>query len=625
MPNKSRTFIKQIFSGYLRYGARGSNVLVLDVLVLLISVYVSYAIRNSLFIDSAHAEIFVRAGLLFPLCIISSLFLGGTYKYLWPKASIEEYLIFFRWYAVGAVIFAVIANSLEALSALSRTAEFMTILIGIILLTGARAAWKLAYVTRNQSEDIIKRAIIIGAGEAGTLLARDLMRNSRDIRPVGFVDDNPDLRGMSVASLKVLGNTDELRKIVVSEGAEVALIATPSASGSRIKKFVAELQGLNVEVRILPSLLDLADGHVSVSRLRSVSLEDLLRREPVNISSPEIQTYLKGKVVLVTGAGGSIGSEICRQVIKNGPKELLVLGHGEQSIYQLLEAFAKAGNKVPIRPIIADIADTPAMTAVFEKYYPQVVFHAAAHKHVPLMEDNPREALRVNSFGAWNLTTLAGRYDVERMVMISTDKAVHPTSVMGATKRIAERLLFFVQQKYPRTSFMAVRFGNVLGSRGSVVPKFEDQILSGGPVTVTHKDMKRYFMLIPEAVSLVLQAGATGKGGELFVLDMGEPVNITEMAETLIRLHGFEPYKDIKIEFTGIRPGEKLYEELFYDPAHVDATGKDKIFLGKLAAEKQSIIPEVEKMLNESASGLMNEEELKVAIFALGSQGEESA
>ncbi len=426
----------------------------------------------------------------------------------------------------------------------------MTLLIGITLLTAERAAWKLAYVTRNQHGEIIKRAIIIGAGEAGTIIARDLIRNSQDIRPIGFIDDNPDLKGMYVASLKVLGNSEELRNIVVAEEAEVALIATPSASGSRIKKFVDALMGLNIEVRILPSLLDLADGQVSVNRLRSVSLEDLLRREPVNINDPETRTYLKGKVVLVTGAGGSIGSEICRQVLKNGPKELLVLGHGEQSIYQLLESFSKAGNKIPIRPIIADIADTSAMTAVFDKYAPQVVFHAAAHKHVPLMEDNPREALRVNSFGAWNLTTLAGKFGVERMVMISTDKAVHPTSVMGATKRIAERLLFFVQQKYPQTSFMAVRFGNVLGSRGSVVPKFEDQILSGGPVTITHKDMKRYFMLIPEAVSLVLQAGATGKGGELFVLDMGEPVNITEMAETLIRLHGFEPYKDIKIEFT---------------------------------------------------------------------------
>jgi FlaA1/EpsC-like NDP-sugar epimerase len=625
MQMNNRIFIKKLFSVYLRLASRRRYVVLLDIFVLLFAIYISYAIRYSLRLDPVHAKIVFQVALLYPLCIVSMLLLGGTYKFVWPKGSIEEYLIFSRWYAFGAILFALIVNFSSAFSPLTRTSQVMTLLIGITFLTAQRAAWKLAYVTRNQPGELTKRAIIIGAGEAGTLLARDLIRNSFDIRPVGFIDDNPDLRGMNVASLKVLGNSDELRKIVIDEGAEIALIATPSAPGGQIKKFVAALEGLNIEVRILPSLLDLADGNISVNRLRSVSLEDLLRREPVNINDPETQTYLKGKVVLVTGAGGSIGSEICRQVLKNGPKELLVLGHGEQSIYQLLESFSKSGNKIPIRPIIADIADTLAVMSIFEKYSPQVVFHAAAHKHVPLMEDNPREALRVNSFGAWNLTTLAGRNGVERMVMISTDKAVHPTSVMGATKRIAERLLFFVQQKYPQTSFMAVRFGNVLGSRGSVVPKFEDQILHGGPVTVTHKDMKRYFMLIPEAVSLVLQTGSTGSGGELFVLDMGEPVNITEMAETLIRLHGFEPYKDIKIEFSGIRPGEKLYEELFYDPAHVAETGKDKIFLGRLAAEKQSIIPEVERLLKESASGLINEQELKAGIFALGSSGEEPA
>jgi FlaA1/EpsC-like NDP-sugar epimerase len=271
-------------------------------------------------------------------------------------------------------------------------------------------------------------------------------------------------------------------------------------------------------------------------------------------------------------------------------------------------------------PVVADIADERTMTDVFRKYTPEVVFHAAAHKHVPLMEENPREAVRVNAYGTYVLASLAGEHGAERMVMISTDKAVHPTSVMGATKRIAERLLFNVQKKYPGTSYMAVRFGNVLGSRGSVVPKFEQQIRNGGPVTVTHKDMKRYFMLIPEAVSLVLQAGTMGKGGELFVLDMGEPVNITEMAETLIRLHGYEPYRDIQINFTGIRPGEKLYEELFYDPAHVDRTTNDKIFQSRNTEEKESLLPKVEELLDASYQEGVAAAELKMDILKLAEE-----
>ncbi|MDO4988260.1 MAG: polysaccharide biosynthesis protein, partial [Synergistes sp.] len=296
----------------------------------------------------------------------------------------------------------------------------------------------------------------------------------------------------------------------------------------------------------------------------------------------------------------------------------IALGHGEQSIYNLLEGMTDEGIDADVVPVIADVADRDTMRMVFEKFSPQLVFHAGAHKHVPLMEDNPREALRVNSFGTWNIADLAGKYGVERFVMISTDKAVHPTSVMGAAKRAAERLLLSVQKEYPGTKYMAVRFGNVLGSRGSVVPKFERQIASGGPVTVTHREMTRYFMLIPEAVSLVLQAGAMGRGGELFVLDMGKPVKIYDMARTLIRLHGYEPDKDIKIVCTGIRPGEKLFEELFYDTAHVDKTAHSKIFKTKLIAEACSILPEVERILSDSAAGKLTKEDVRSAVLALG-------
>jgi len=336
------------------------------------------------------------------------------------------------------------------------------------------------------------------------------------------------------------------------------------------------------------------------------------------LDSAGIAGIIEGSCVLVTGAGGSIGSEICRQVLARKPRELLALGHGEQSIYLFMESLSAMDLQIPVRPIIADIADEKATEAVFRDFAPEVVFHAAAHKHVPLMEENPREALRVNTFGTWNLAGLAGRYGVRRFVMISTDKAVNPTSVMGATKRAAERLLFEVQQRYVKTRYMTVRFGNVLGSRGSVVPKFEKQIAVGGPVTVTHEDMKRYFMLIPEAVALVLQAGAMGCGGELFVLDMGEPVSIAEMARTLIHLHGYEPDKDIGIVYTGVRPGEKLYEELFYDRRHVDRTAHDKIFLSRISSEGSGLRSVVDDLLNSSADGRISGGELRRVIMELG-------
>ena len=327
---------------------------------------------------------------------------------------------------------------------------------------------------------------------------------------------------------------------------------------------------------------ELAGGKVSVSGLRRVKLEDLLGREPVRINLESSMNYVKGKRVLITGAGGSIGSEIVRQVIHNEPSEIIALGHGEQSIYLLTESLNREGVKIPVYPVIADVADEIAIQDVFTKHKPHVVFHAAAHKHVPLMEFAPREAMRVNDLGTRTIAKFAGKFNAQRMVMISTDKAVNPSSIMGATKRLAEKILEREQRNYPETKFMAVRFGNVLGSRGSVIPKFEQQIASGGPVTVTHPEMKRYFMLIPEAVSLVIQAGALGHGGELFVLDMGEPVVIREMAELLIRLCGYEPYKDIQITYTGIRPGEKLYEELFYDENSVHGTLHPKIFVSNI-------------------------------------------
>jgi FlaA1/EpsC-like NDP-sugar epimerase len=500
-----------------------------------------------------------------------------------------------------------------------RTSLAITFFAGLVFVGSIRASWRLAEFSRSSAKfpaGELKLTIIIGAGEAGAFLARDLQRRGSSFSPVGFIDADPQKRGQIIAGLPVLGNDDELVGICRSVEAHVALIAIPSASGAHIRKYLDALSAINMEVRVLPSLRELAGGRIELGSLRSVELQDLLRREPIHLDEAGIATVISGKKVLVTGAGGSIGSEICSQLITHSPAELLALGHGEQSIYNLIGKLSGDGVPVPFRPIIADIADFNAMERVFELHRPDIVFHAAAHKHVPLMEENPREALRVNALGTWVLADLAGRYGTERFVMISTDKAVRPSSVMGATKRVAERLLRNAQEHHPNVAYIAVRFGNVLGSRGSVVPLFEKQIMQGGPVTVTHPEMRRYFMLIPEAVSLVLQSASMGRGGELYVLDMGEPVNITQMAETLIRLHGREPHSDVKIEFTGIRKGEKLFEELFYDPAHVDTTSHEKIFLSILNDEGGGLIDEVRSLLDSK----QNEDDLRKAIFSLAGE-----
>ena len=609
-------FARKFFSLLLLLSSRGRYVAALDYIFLCFSVYLAYSLRLTFILPPKYVPEMFMAMFAFSSTISIFLIMGGTYKVVWTRASIEEYTKMFKWYCLGLVVFFTLFYWL-GLARTPRSSLALMMLFGIGFMTGLRALWKLIFVSRRVKSMDTKRTLIIGAGEAGALIARDINRNPCEIELIGFVDDNPNLKNMSVASVKVLGDISDLRRLIEQKAIQLVLIAIPSASGSVINEYIKELEGIKVEVRILPSIFEIADGNVGINRLRNVQLEDLLRREAVKLDNKEIEKIIKGKRVLVTGAGGSIGSEICRQIANIGPAELIALGHGEQSIYELLESFEQKETKIKPLPVIADVADPISMKAIFEKHKPQVIFHAAAHKHVPLMEENPREALRVNSYGTSVLADLCGEYSAERMVLISTDKAVNPTSVMGGTKRIAEKMLFNFQQKYPETRYMAVRFGNVLGSRGSVIPKFERQIERGGPVTVTHPDMSRYFMLIPEAVSLVLQAGSMGFGGELFVLDMGEPVNILEMAETLIKLHGYEPYEEVKIEFNGIRPGEKLYEELFYDPDHVDKTANDKIYLSKLTEGKKTPLTEIKRLLSSSAKGEIDQPTLKEEILEL--------
>ncbi|GHV44124.1 polysaccharide biosynthesis protein CapD [Synergistales bacterium] len=587
----------------------GLFVALFDFALLAFSAYLGYAIRLTLFIPNVYLYDLALTALIFPTLTVVIFFFGAQYLTLWKQAGLEDYLRFAKLYLVSCALFTAIAVA-KPFMILPRTSFVIMLFAGIILCGALRVSWRLA-ITRASDDKKSKsmNALIVGAGEAGSLLARDLLRNPQDLIPRGFVDDDVSKIGKNISGLAVLGDTKDLPSLIKTYDISVVLVAIPSAAGKKIRELYDALSPFNVSVRVLPSLQELAGGDVSVSRLRHIRLSDLLGRDPVDMT--QRCDYLRGDRVLVTGAGGSIGSEIVRQVLKDEPSELVVLGHGEQSIYLLMESLSKYPLSAKVRPVIADVADEIAMRNLFESFSPDVIFHAAAHKHVPLMEPCVREALRVNTFGTLTVSRLAGESGVKRMVMISTDKAVRPSSVMGASKRAAERVLGEIQASFPNTAYMAVRFGNVLGSRGSVVPKFEEQIAAGGPVTVTDPAMKRYFMLIPEAVSLVIQAGAIGRGGELFVLDMGEPVLISEMAEMLIRLHGHEPGRDIKIAYTGMRPGEKLFEELFYDPASVHRTSNPKIFESalKLGGEERSILRWLSQSLEEpnSARELLRE------------------
>ncbi len=584
-----------------KVSSNGILIFILDFILLALAVYLGYAIRLGLIIPR-YIDDWLHVTISLPSVTVIIFALAGQYKTIWIHAGTEDYIKFIWLYIISVLIF-LLANNIFKISVFPRTSFAISFFAGIILCGGLRFSWLVTKSIHAKSSRRLK-TLIVGAGEAGAFLARDLMRNVSELMPCAFVDDDPQKLGRHVSGLDVIGNTENLRDIVKTKNFEVVLIAIPSANGTKIKEIYNALSNLNVNVRILPSLRELADGQVSVSRLRNVKLEDLLGREPVKINLAPESNYIAGKKILITGAGGSIGSEIVRQVLHNNPAEIYALGHGEQSIYLLMESLAKLKINIPVYPVIADVADEIAINNLFENKKPDVIFHAAAHKHVPLMEFSAREAMRVNDIGTRTLARAAGKFNCERMVLISTDKAVHPSSVMGATKRLAEKILENVQSEYPETKFMAVRFGNVLGSRGSVIPKFEEQIASGGPVTVTHPDMKRYFMLIPEAVSLVIQAGALGHGGEIFVLNMGEPVVIKEMAELLIKLCGYEPYKDIDIIYTGIRPGEKLEEALFYDENAVRGTLHPKIFESKIKANQigNNKIPDINKTLERAVN-----------------------
>lgn len=502
------------------------------------------------------------------------------YKKAWMYASIGELIIVFK--TISLTFISVGVLQVVVLHHVYFRLIIVTWMLHMLLIGGSRFIWRVMKAYHKNENDNKTRTLIVGAGAAGTMVARQLLNNHEsELVPVGFIDDDKKKQQLDIMGIPVVGGRNKLEKVVQKLGIENIVIAIPSLPKKELNFIVQECLKTGKKTQTIPRLEDLMTGKISVNHFRDVQVEDLLGREPVQLDTERISEFITNKIVLITGAGGSIGSEICRQVCMFHPRKLILLGHGENSIYsiklELQELFGKS--KIQFHTEIADIQDGDKMMHVMEKYQPNVVYHAAAHKHVPLMEINPEEAVKNNIIGTLNVANAASWNRVEDFVMISTDKAVNPTSVMGATKRLAEILIQNLN-KESETKFVAVRFGNVLGSRGSVIPLFKRQIQNGGPVTVTHPDMVRYFMTIPEASRLVLQAGALAKGGEIFVLDMGEPVKILDLAKNLIRLSG-NNIDEIGIKFTGIRPGEKLFEELL-KPGEVSETQvHPKIYIGK--------------------------------------------
>ncbi|WP_336882093.1 nucleoside-diphosphate sugar epimerase/dehydratase [Priestia koreensis] len=564
----------------MTYKARFSLLIFLDSLIVLGSVYASYFMLYPYFKIFTAETIFISSITLF---VTHHIFANSfhLYKKAWEYASIGELRAIFKSVSFSTVVTATV--QLIVFQDIYFRTLFITWLLHIIFIGGSRYSWRILRDSYQKKVSRIhyKRTLIIGAGAAGTMIARQLKGNrEKDLYPVAFIDDDKKKHKLEIMGLPVLGGKECIEEAVSRFEIEHIIIAIPSLKTGQLQDIYIECEKTEAKTQIMPKLEDIMTGKVSVNQFKDVQVEDLLGREPVELDTEGISDTITGKVVLVTGAGGSIGSEICRQICKFSPRTLVLLGHGENSIYAIdMELNNEYKDQIEIIPIIADIQDRDRIFEVMETYQPEVVYHAAAHKHVPLMEYNPKEAVKNNIFGTKNVAEAADTFSVGTFVLISSDKAVNPTNVMGATKRFAEMLIQNLN-KSSKSKFVAVRFGNVLGSRGSVIPLFKKQIQKGGPITVTHPEMTRYFMTIPEASRLVIQAGSLAEGGEVFVLDMGKSVKIVDLAESLIKLSGYD-LNEIKINFSGIRPGEKMYEELLSDQEKSICQIYPKIYVGK--------------------------------------------
>ncbi len=554
-----------------------------DSLMAVLAVTGAFLLRFEGRIPFQYADQLLRVVAVFVVLRMAAFFIGGMYRRLWRYASIGELFTIVLLVTLGSV-FSVLGIWLTFGSlAIPRSIFVLEWILAIGLVGGTRIGWRVFrdHVLSPGARYKGNPVLIVGAGDAGVMAVRELQNHYHGtVHVVGFVDDDPNKQGAKVLGYDVLGTREHIVRICREHQVGEIVIAIPSAARQDIRDIVERCQETDAKTKILPGVYDLIEGNVSVSPIREVEVEDLLGREPVRVDLEGMSQYLTDQVVLVTGAGGSIGSELCRQIVRFSPQLILLLDACENNVYEI---DMELRNQVPeqeIYPLVKDVKDREGIAAVFRRFKPDVVFHAAAHKHVPMMEANPEEAIKNNVMGTINVAQAAKAFSSSKFVLISTDKAVNPTSVMGASKRIAEMFIQFLDQS-SATNFVAVRFGNVLGSKGSVIPLFKRQIANGGPVTVTDEKMVRYFMTIPEAVQLVIQAGTMAQGGEIFVLDMGEPVKIMDLARSLIKFSGFEPNRDIPIQVTGMRPGEKLFEELMLDEEGIGSTTHERIYVAK--------------------------------------------
>ena len=607
---------------------RNRHLFLLDLVLLASTPILAYILRvdPALWSVDAAPALLAFTGLSLGVKLASFLFFG-LYRRYWRYASVDELVSILM--AAGAstalvtgLFFGAVLQGFGPISSLPRSVPFIDGLLTLVAVGGTRFSVRVAARRRRAAEPAPgrKSVLIVGAGDAGAVIVREMLSSRHiDMDPVGFVDDDPGKQRKSILGVPVLGRRADLPRLVRKYGVDEVVIAIPTASGAVIREIRALCEAAGVPSRTMPGVYELLSGQISVSQLRTVDIEDLLRRAPVRLDPGEVAGMVAGRRVLVTGAGGSIGAELCRQIARSAPARLTVLGHGENSLFLIEQELRRRWPGLALTLAVADIRDRSRMGSVFRLAAPQVVFHAAAHKHVPLMETNRDEAVTNNVGGTRLLLELSERAGVERFVLISSDKAVNPTNVMGATKRVAERLVQAAARRSGQP-YVAVRFGNVLGSRGSVVPIFREQIARGGPVTLTHPDVKRYFMTIPEAVQLVLQAatlaGSECRGG-VFVLDMGEPIRIADLARDLIELSGRQVGRDIEIVYTGLRPGEKLFEELFQQGEAFRRTRHEKIFVteeadggadgGAFAGQVDRLLAAAEAGRTEAVNGLLRE------------------
>lgn len=571
----------------------------IDLILISLAFTLSFLLRFDFRIPPEILDLY-KQGLVVVLLTKPLVFLvSGLYRNIWRYASLQDGIEILKVVTVSSIITAFLVFYLRHFAPYPRSIFILDWFLLLALIAASRLVWRVYRETVIMPRRLGKgrNTLIIGAGEAGSMLLKEMRRQEgSSFNLIGFVDDDPQKIGMRLHGLPVLGRSNQLAELIDRYAIEDVIIAIPSAGSSLLRDIIKACEHCKVRFKTLPAIQDIIEGKVSVSQIKDVEIEDLLGREPVVLHESSIRHYLTGKRVLVTGAAGSIGSEICRQVAKFNPSKLILLDSAETPLYHVEMELSERHPELRLIPILADIRQGHRLEFVFETFLPEVVFHAAAYKHVPMMEYNPVEAVTNNILGTRTLAEKAHAFGVANFVMISTDKAVNPTNVMGASKRAAE---LFVQalSRTSRTNFTTVRFGNVLGSNGSVIPLFREQIRNGGPVTVTHPEVIRYFMTIPEAAQLVLQAGCAGSGGEIFVLDMGEPVRIVELAEELIRLSGFTPYEDIEIAFTGLRPGEKLYEELLIAGEGIKPTQHHKIkVLDAMVSDLQQTSAAIEEL-----------------------------